>query len=224
MPALLHWPFFYWWGEGCNLSSSSGEISVSFEADERFWVTATLCQSSLIWLLRPADYNLISGALKINLCRAFCTRGCVGAGSLIIHVYFFGPVKLLLCLNQVPTSISHDEAGSDGGVGCRSIKNPQLFSSKLRISQLLNLVPEFCFCVLTLYWGGKGMVWKDQVRSHLRGAVYAGHGPHACNSWGSRRRRSVSSTHKTLSGTARVWDVDQGRTSLLCAVLWIRCT
>lgn len=135
MPALLHWPFFYWWGEGCNLSSSSGEISLSFEADERFWVTATLCQSSLIWLLRSADYNLISGALKINLCRAFCARGCVGAGSLIIHVYFFGPVKLLLCLNQVPTSISHDEAGSDGGVGCRSIKNPQLFSSKLRISQ-----------------------------------------------------------------------------------------
>lgn len=191
--------------------------------DEYFWVTAALCQSSLIWLLRPADYNLISGALKINLCRAFCDRGCVGAGSLITRVYFFGPVKVLLCLNQVPASISHDEAGSDGCVGCRSIKNPQLFSSKLRISQLLNLVREFCFCVFTLYWEGKDRVWKDQVKSHLRGAVCAGHGSHACNSWGSRRR-SVSSTHKTLSGTARVWDVDQGRTSLLCAVLWVRCT
>lgn len=137
---------------------------------------------------------------------------------------FLGLSRFYSAWKQVPASISHDEAGSDGGVGCRSITNPQLFSSKLRISQLLNLVPEFCFCVLTLYWGGKGRVWKDQVRSHLHGAVYAGHGPHACNSWGSRRRRSVSLTHKTLSGTARVWDVDQGRTSLLCAVLWIRCT
>lgn len=148
MPALLYWPFFHW-GEGCSLSSSSVEISVSF------WVTATWCQSALIWLLRPADYNLISGALKINLCRAFCDRGCVGAGSLITRVYFFVPVKVLLCLNQVPASISHDEAGSDGCVGCRRIKNPQLFSSKLRISQLLNLVPEFCFCLLTLSEEGR---------------------------------------------------------------------
>lgn len=86
MPALLYWPFSHW-GEGCSLSSSSVEISVSF------WVTATWCQSALIWLLRPADYNLISGALKINLCRAFCDRGCVGAGSLITRVYFFVPVR-----------------------------------------------------------------------------------------------------------------------------------
>ena len=87
-------------------------------------MTATWCQSALIWFLRPADYNLISGALKINLCRAFYDRGCVGAGSLITRVHFFGPVKVLLCLNQVPASVSHDEAGSDDVLGVEALKIP----------------------------------------------------------------------------------------------------